>query len=176
MLEIEVKIKIDDVDAVRNSLEKQGAVLFRDRHYESNTLYDFRDNLLYSKQNALRIREKNKKGFLTFKGAKQSSRKFKIREEYETEVKNVKQLRKIFQSLGLIPVFQYQKYRTVYRKKKLLICLDETAAGNFIELEGDQSDIVRFANALGFSKQDFIKDDYIGLLKQAGRNKIDKKF
>ncbi len=176
MLEIEVKIKIDDVDAVRSRLEKQGAVLFRDRHYESNTLYDFRDSLLYSKQNALRIREKNKKGFLTFKGAKQRSRKFKIRQEYETEVKNVKHLRKILQSLGLIPVFQYQKYRTVYRKKKLLICLDETAVGNFIELEGDQSDIVRFATALGFTKQDFIKDDYIQLLKQTGDKKIYKQL
>ena len=87
MLEIEVKIKIDNFDTVRAKLEQQGAVLFRDRHYESNTLYDFRDSQLYSKQFALRVREKNKKGFLTFKGAKQGSRKFKIREEYETEVK-----------------------------------------------------------------------------------------
>jgi len=176
MLEIEVKIKVDNLDAVRVKLEQQGAVLFHDRHYESNTLYDFRDSLLYSKQFALRVREKNKKGFLTFKGAKQGSRKFKIREEYETEVKNIKHLRKILQSLGLIPVFQYQKYRTVYRKKKLLICLDETPVGNFIELEGDQSDIVRFAQALGFSKQDFIKDDYIQLLKQIASEDIAKKI
>ena len=176
MLEIEVKIKIDNFDTVRAKLEQQGAVLFRDRHYESNTLYDFRDSQLYSKQFALRVREKNKKGFLTFKGAKQGSRKFKIREEYETEVKNTKHLRKILQSLGLIPVFQYQKYRTVYRKKKLLICLDETPVGNYIELEGDQSDIVRFAQALGFSKQDFIKEDYIQLLKQADSEYIAKKI
>jgi len=175
MLEIEVKIKVDNLDAVQVKLEQQGAVLFRHRHYESNTLYDFRDSLLYSKQFALRVREKNKKGFLTFKGAKQGSRKFKIREEYETEVKNIKHLRKILQSLGLIPVFEYQKYRTVYRKKKLLICLDETPVGNFIELEGDQSDIVRFAQALGFSKQDFIKDDYVQLLKQVDSEDIGKK-
>jgi adenylate cyclase class 2 len=171
MLEIEVKIKIGDLEEVRRKLAGMGAELFRERHYENNTLYDFRDQLLYSKQFALRVREKNKKGFLTFKGAKQGSRKFKIREEYETEVKNVKQLRKILQSLGLVPVFQYQKHRTVYRYKKLLICLDETAAGNFLELEGDQSDIVRFATALGYSKQDFIKDDYIQMITKI-RDKI----
>lgn len=174
MLEIEVKIKVENLDAVQKKLAAAGAALFRERHFENNTLYDFRDNILYSKQFALRVREKNRKGFLTFKGAKQGSRKFKIREEYETEVKNVKHLRKILKSLGLVPVFQYKKYRTIYRFKKVLICLDETAAGNFIELEGEQSDIVRFASMLGFSKRDFIKDDYIQLIKKAGSNSLEK--
>jgi adenylate cyclase class 2 len=80
-------------------------------------------------------------------------------------------MEKILQSLGLGPVFHYEKYRTVYRNKNLEICVDETSVGNFLELEGSQSDIVRFANSLGFSKKEFIKADYIQLMKKSdGKN------
>jgi adenylate cyclase class 2 len=81
-------------------------------------------------------------------------------------VKNEKQIRKILKSLGFIPVFTYNKFRTVYRKKNLKICLDETSIGNFIELEGERNEIVKFTNALGISKKEFIKLDYIQLIKK----------
>lgn len=165
MIEIEVKIKIDDPGVIAERIIALGAILDRDRHLEENTLYDFAAKDLYKKQHALRVRRVKRKIFLTFKGAAQKSRKFKIREEYETEVKNEKQLKKILKSLGLQPVFSYHKYRTVYRKKRLKICLDETVVGNYLELEGQQNEIVRFAQALQLSKKDFIKKDYIQLIK-----------
>ena len=62
-------------------------------------------------------------------------------------------------------MFSYKKYRTVFKNKRLKICLDETSVGNFLELEGQRNDIVRFAEALQFSKKDFIKTDYIQLIK-----------
>ena len=170
MLEIEVKIKIEEVESVSQKITAQGALLTKERYLEDNTLYDFPSQLLYKKNQALRLRKINRKTFLAFKGPPQKSRKFKVREEYETEVKNAKQLKKIMKSIGLIPVFNYKKHRTIYRKKNLKICLDETQAGNFIELEGERSDIVRFAKALGFSKREFIKSDYIQLLKDKNEN------
>lgn len=166
MVEIEVKIRIDDIKILREKILHLGAKLEKERFYEENTLYDFPSQALYKKRQALRLRKMNKKSFLTFKGPPQKSRKFKIREEYETEVKNEKQLRKILKSLGLIPVFNYQKYRTVHRKKFLKISLDETSIGNFIELEGKREEIVKFAKALGVSKKEFIKLDYIQLIKK----------
>ena len=42
------------------------------------------------------------------------------------------------------------------RKSRLTICIDETAVGNFIELEGERHEIVRFAKALGYGRADFI--------------------
>lgn len=167
MVEIEVKIRISDLKKIKERIEAQGARCVGSRHQEENTLYDFTDRSLYTKQHAIRLRSVDKKTFLTFKGAKQKSRKFKIREEFETEVKNKKQLEKILQSIGLKPVFRYQKHRTVYRKKNLKISLDETSVGNFLELEGSQSDIVRFAKELDISKQEFIKTDYIQLMKES---------
>jgi len=169
MLEIEVKVKIDNLKEITDRILAQGAKLDKERHLEENTLYDFPSQDLFKKRHALRVRSINKKCFLTFKGSEQKSRKFKIREEYETEVKNEKQLKKVLKSLRLIPRFEYKKFRTVYRAKRLKICVDELSIGNFLELEGQRSGIVRFAESLGFSKKDFIKLDYIQLLKSEGK-------
>ncbi|NIO49991.1 MAG: class IV adenylate cyclase [Candidatus Aminicenantes bacterium] len=166
MVEIEVKIRVDDIKNLGEKILRLGAKLEKERFYEENTLYDFPSKTLYKRQQALRFRRMNKKSFLTFKGHPQKSRKFKIKEEYETEVKNEKQLRKILRSLGFIPVFNYAKYRTIYRKKSLKISLDETSIGNFMELEGAREEIVKFAEALGASKKEFIKLDYIQLIKK----------
>jgi adenylate cyclase class 2 len=166
MLEIEVKIKIEHLTEVKEKILSQGAKLVKERHSHDDTFYDFSSLELRRKHHALRVRKINKKTFLTFKGPEQKSRKFKIREEYETEVKNERHLRKILKSLELQPVFQYSKFRTVFRRKKLIVCLDETPIGNFLELEGQQSEIVKFAQGLNFSKEDFIKLDYIQLIQK----------
>ncbi|MFW6131872.1 MAG: class IV adenylate cyclase [Candidatus Aminicenantaceae bacterium] len=166
MVEIEVKIKINAVSPIKEKIINSGAKLEKDRYYEENTLFDFPNHSLLKKSEALRLRTINKKYYLTYKGAPQRSRKFKIRKEYETEIKNGKQFKKILKSLNLVPVFQYNKHRTVYKSKNLKIFLDELSIGNFLELEGNQSDIVRFAKSLNLSKKDFIKTDYIQLLKK----------
>jgi|Deesub1362A_J573_1020465.scaffolds.fasta_scaffold00116_41 adenylate cyclase class 2 len=168
MTEIEVKIKIKSLSQLLQQLENLGAQQIKERYFEANTLYDFRSQELFQKRSALRLRRINKKCFLAFKGPPQPSRSFKIREEYETEIKNEKQLRKILKKLGLKPTFTYSKHRSVFRLHRLKIFVDETPIGNFIELEGKQSDIVKVAKLLGYTRQDFIKKDYIQLLKEAG--------
>jgi adenylate cyclase class 2 len=169
MVEIEVKIKIPDPKPFRESLLRAGARLEKERHSEDNTLYDFRGGELRKKSRALRLREAGPKAFLTYKGTPQKSRRFKVREEFETEIRNEKQLRKILRALGLVPTFRYRKFRTVFRKGAVKICVDETSIGNFAELEGERSDIVRLAKSLGFSPADMIKRDYVELIQEAER-------
>jgi adenylate cyclase class 2 len=166
MVEIEVKIKVGDHASLKENLVNLGARLEKERSRETNILYDYPSQLLYKRKQALRLRKIGAKTFLTFKGTPQKSRKFKIREEYETEVKNERQTKKILKSLGFVPVFSYQKKRTVFRKGHLKICLDELAIGNFMELEGKRNEITKLTKALGFSRTDFIKQDYIQLLSQ----------
>ena len=173
MIEIEVKIPFFDTPDVQNKLQEHGAVLERERFLQEDVLYDHPLVSLRSKKQGLRIRTVGKKHFITFKGTPKKSRKFKIREEFETEFKNIKQMKKILKSLGFHPVFSYEKFRTRFRAKKLVICLDETEAGNFLELEGKQSDIVRFSKSMGFSKKDFIKKNYIELILE---NRNEKKL
>jgi len=167
VLEIEVKIKADNLASLRQNLLILGARLEKERYAEANTLYDFRSGSLYQKRCALRLRAIGKKAFLAFKGTPLKSRRFKVREEFETEVRDEKQIKKILRSLGLFPVFSYRKHRTVFRTNRLKICLDETGAGNFCEFEGERSDIIKFAKKLGFSRADLIKLDYVQLLQRA---------
>lgn len=167
MTEIEVKIRVQDARAVRGRLLGLGAVLARERHLETNVLYDFPDGPLRKGRRALRLRVTGKRATLTFKGPPQGSRSFKVREEFETQIQNPRQARKILDALGLRPAFTYRKHRTVFRKGRLAVCLDETSAGVFLELEGKRHEIVRFARTLGYGRADFLKSDYVELIGRA---------
>ena len=169
MVEIEVKVRVKDPASARQAILKSGAELEKERYPEENTLFDLPSRVLTEKRCALRLRRAGRKVFLTFKGAPQKSRRFKVREEFETEVRDEKALRRILRGLGLLAVFRYEKSRTVFRKGRLRISLDETAAGAFCEFEGEKSDIVRYARALGFASADMIKQDYIRILQDRGK-------
>jgi adenylate cyclase, class 2 len=135
-----------------------------------------------------RSRSKDKKRFLlTFKGpvkgggagsgsAKRSAndRRYggshKVREEIELEVGNAKALGTIFAGLGMRESFHYEKYRTTFRMpaaarwaKRLLIELDETPIGIFVELEGPAMTIDRVAKLLGYSKNEYVLTNYLWL-------------
>ncbi len=164
MIEIEVKIKVPDLKTTRQKLLDAGCEIVRDFYREWNALYDFQDGRLTSRQEALRLRLAGKKAFITYKGQPQKSRSFKIREEFESEIKNIKDFKKILQKLGLRPVFEYRKKRMLLRSGRVKITLDESEVGYFLELEGRRSDIVRLAEKLGYGRQDFIKSDYVQMI------------
>lgn len=166
MIETEVKIRISSLKETRQKLLDLGCLVDRDWYREWNALYDFADGRLEKARQALRLRRIGRKVFITFKGQPLKSRSFKVRQEYESEVKNFRHFKKILQALGLRPVFEYRKKRMLLRKDRVKICLDETEVGNFIELEGKRSDIAKLANRLGFSRKDFIKLDYVRMIKE----------
>jgi hypothetical protein len=61
--------------------------------------------------------------------------------------------------MGLRPWFRYEKYRSTYRLpgfSELLVELDETPIGDFLELEGECGAIDRCAVLLGFRPADYI--------------------
>lgn len=168
MTEIEVKIRIGDPRAVRERLLGLGAVVARERHLETNVLFDFESGVLRSSRRALRLRTTGRRATLTFKGEPQKSRSFKIREEFETQVRDPQGMRRILKALGLKETFAYGKRRTVLRRSRLTICIDETDVGDFLELEGERHEITRFARALGFGRADFITRDYVEMISEAG--------
>jgi len=62
-----------------------------------------------------------------------------------SEIKSIKDFKKILKKLGLRPVFEYRKKRMLARFDRVRITLDESEVGCFLELEGKRSDIVRLA-------------------------------
>ncbi len=104
--------------------------------------------------------------------------RFKIREETEVEVADAAMLRKIFEGLGLRGWFSYEKYRTTWKlgaatrwAKDLLIELDETPAGVFVELEGSPEAIDKTAEALGYSRKDYLLKNYLELYAEDCRRR-----
>jgi adenylate cyclase class 2 len=166
--EVEIKVRVDDAKAVRARLLKLGASVRLERHREANLLFDFPDGSLKASGRALRLRLAVRRAVLTFKGPEEKSRRFKVREEFETRVGSAKQARRILQALGMRPVFRYAKLRTEFHLDKVSVCLDETPLGVFLELEGDRPAIARLAEKLGFPSSEWITTSYVRMLAEAG--------
>ena len=97
-------------------------------------------------------------------------RRHKVREETELVITDPAALQKIFEGLGLQGWFRYEKYRTTYKlpagrkwARGLLIEIDETPIGTYLELEGPPDAIDRSARELGYSPADFILKNYLVL-------------
>jgi adenylate cyclase, class 2 len=200
--ETEIKLRIADVAAFRRALAKLGArsaARAGERVHEQNILFDTTTNQLKQRGQLLRIRTetraaKGKDGkqaqrvVLTFKrpigNGDEDDRGLgahKVREEIELQVSDGEVLAKVFEGLGMRPWFRYEKFRTTYRLPKaqrwaegLLIELDETPIGTFVELEGSGSAIDRAAEALGFTQQDYIVANYFVLYREECRRRGEK--
>jgi len=170
--EIEVKLRSRGVEW----LEKAGIQLEVEspRHFEDNILYDTSDHALSRKLAILRVRAAQGTGVLTYKESDDqfsSKSQFKMRIEIETPVEDPAILRSIFEKVGFRKFFRYQKYRTVYRAtvpggESLHVMLDETAIGNFMELEGSEAAISNAVRLLGVTKADYILESYLGLQEE----------
>src|SRR5215470_15439549 len=183
--EREIKLKIRDEKALKKALARLGAKPVSaggGQVHEWNVIFDTPQGGLAKHGQLLRIRREtsaNKKKdepriLLTFKkpaiAAENDGHGHKVREEIETEVKNEVALRGIFEGLGMSGWFSYEKYRTTMKlpgsakwAKGLLIELDETPIGTFLELEGPAEAIDRAAGELGFSKKDYVAKSYLAI-------------
>jgi adenylate cyclase class 2 len=102
----------------------------------------------------------------------------KVRDEIEAHLTDADNLVKIFEGLGMRGWFRYEKYRTTYKlpttkswARDLLIEVDETPIGTFVELEGPPAAIDRAATELGYSKRDYILTNYLALYAEDCRRK-----
>lgn len=188
--ETEVKISIADLEGIRKRLHAAGFRAVQRRAFEDNVLFDLPGRPLRAIRAVLRLRHYGRRWVLTYKGTPEADTRYKSRVEYESEIVHPEAIRLIFRSLGLIPVFRYQKYRTHYveqremrrsaggtrraGKPRFEISLDETPIGVFIELEGSRAAIDRAARALGFSTGDYCTQSYGALyLEQCRKDGVE---
>lgn len=94
----------------------------------------------------------------------------KVREEIEVVLTDASSLQRIFEGLGLKGWFRYEKFRTPYKlparhkwAKDLVIDLDETPIGTYVELEGPPDAIDRAAQELGHSSREYVLKNYLVL-------------
>jgi adenylate cyclase class 2 len=77
-----------------------------------------------------------------------------------------KALAEVFLSLGLVPAFRYEKWRTEWHDGEVHCVVDETPIGNYAELEGSAEWIDRAAAHIGIGPADYITLSYGRLFDQ----------
>jgi adenylate cyclase class 2 len=80
--------------------------------------------------------------------------------ETETKLEDGEALAQIFEAIGLIPSFRYEKYRAEWSDGEGHVVLDETPIGDIVELEGDPEWIDRVAKQLGIKESEYITQSY----------------
>jgi adenylate cyclase class 2 len=165
ILEREIKLRFEHAAAARTAVLGAGAAPFRPRRLQEDCLLDTADDRLRQRRCALRVRMESGKTFLTFKGPVQPA-VLKLREELETLVGDGPLLLHILEELGYHIWFRYQKYREEFVLKDVIVAVDETPVGTFVEIEGGDYGITKMADALGRTPRDYLLDSYRGLFVQ----------
>jgi adenylate cyclase class 2 len=158
-LEREIKLRFESAAEARERILSIGATPLRGRRLQEDCLLDTADDRLYRRRCVLRVRCENGKSLLTFKGPVQPGL-MKVRQEHETVVADGDTLLTILHELGLRIWFRYEKYREEFSAEDVIIAIDETPVGTFVEVEGGEEHIHRTAAALGKSPDDYLTDSY----------------
>ena len=161
-VEREIKLKYDTVDSARAAVLAAGATPLLGRRLQEDALLDTEDESLRRRRCVLRIRVENGNSRITFKGPVQPS-VMKVRDEFETIVGDGVLLQRIFEELGFHVWFRYEKYREEFCHEEVIVAVDETPVGVFVEIEGSEQGIASTAEALGKTTSDYISESYRGL-------------
>ena len=137
MREIEIKLKVGDLDKLEKDLIDNGCI-FSGPISQHDRIYLSPDG--YSKSGdakeghiAIRIRQENGKAILNLK--KQKSNEMDNM-EYETEVKSPGEVDKMLKALGWNSEVDVKKIRKMGKLEEFTVCLDQVEKlGNYLELE-----------------------------------------
>jgi adenylate cyclase class 2 len=165
ILEREVKLRYRDTAEARAAVIAAGATPLRGRRLQEDCLLDTCDELLHKRRCVLRVRMESGKSLLTFKGPVQPS-PFKTREECETVVGDGFVLLRVLEEIGFEVWFRYQKYREEFISGDVIVAVDETPVGTFVEIEGTEQGIAAMTHALSRTPGDYLLDSYRTLFVQ----------
>lgn len=139
--ERELKFRAPDLEQLRERLRELSAERQAPATLEDNQVFD-RAGELEGRGHLLRLRNDGRGATLTFKGPARFEGGLKIRSERETRLDNADETRAILEALGYAVVRRYQKMREEWRLGSVMISLDHTPIGDFVEFEGDKAEAV----------------------------------
>mgnify|MGYP001035673605 CR=1 FL=1 len=169
--EIEAKFPIQDAGEWIARLEAMDLVCEQRKCHEMNYRFDTADRKLSAAHQVLRLRTENGAVTLTFKFAEKAQDGIAYREEIETHVSDEKQMQKILERLGFEVYFAYEKFRSVFRFDDVLLMVDHTPIGDYLEIEGpDEKTIHDHAGKLGLDWNTSTTKSYQRLFKEWAAN------
>lgn len=170
-MEIECRVKIDDVTETKRKLLGLGVRFFGKETQNDAILKEKGKEDVAQKPGSfvLRIRTTDKKTFLTFKALTAASG---VWEEHEVEVNDASLAEQILTSLGFVRVLEMHKIRERGTFNGMALCLDRIKElGDFLEVEVVGEDVKEakrkigeVLGGLGFSEKDLIHEGYVTLL------------
>lgn len=173
-VETEVKISVDSFEDVRGNILKAGGSCISSVN-ELNIMYDTLSGDLRKEDVGLRLRcetdlHKNdhESVTLTIKGPRASGN-IKKRAEFELNLSDFGTAGHLVECIGFSRSLTYEKKREKWTLGGTKIFLDVLPFGLYVEIEGENEDIILAAKRLGFKERHFIKKNYLEL---ASENKI----
>ncbi len=168
-IETEIKFRVTSVGELVMRLREAGFRLDTPRAFESNVLYDTPDRRMRARTEILRIRSYAGRWTVTHKrlpdvGPGEDTHKHRV--ETETEVSDGEALAVVFQSLGLVAAFRYEKWRSEWSDGEGHCVVDETPIGDYAELEGPADWIDRAAARIGVNRSNYLTLSYGRLFEQ----------
>lgn len=186
MQEIEAKFYVQDLKGIAARLQILEARLIQPRVLETNIRFDLPGNRLRSEGRVLRLRQ-DSEARLTYKDSGTSEQGVVSRTEIEFTVEDFEKAKLFLEALGYQKLLEYEKYRTIYllESGSLLpqdheqvhalqschIMLDELPYGNFVEIEGENTESIhQAARKLQLNLKAAISNSYSALFERVRQN------
>lgn len=160
--EVETKFNVASATELRKALKRIGA-RFISRRLEKDIYYGIpcRPSSI-----AIRLRSVGKRGVFTVKcsSGTSSSKAYKVRDEFETEVEDAETFKMILKKLGFSTRFRKEKIRESYSCRGAGIFIDKLPhIGFYVEIEAPRARIKEIAGLLGLDMARAIPDTYMQL-------------
>ena len=139
MREIEIKLKVNNLEVIENKLRENGYVFSLPLHqydiiYSKNGSAEFQS----AKEGDIILRIRRENNIIEFNLKQQKSNEMDNL-EYETELKDQEAMDNILRTLGWFPEIEVKKVRRKGKLGNYEICLDQVdELGNFIEKKPDK--------------------------------------
>ena len=164
--ELEVKFYVANFESLRLRLLELGAQEVQARTHEMNLRFDTPEGELTHKMQVLRLRQDTAVR-MTYKGPSESKDGVRVRQEIEFTVSDFGAARRLLGELGFFVAMIYEKYRQVYDLDGVLVTLDEMPYGDFLEIEGPDTERIRaINNLLGLDWDARIMESYVVLFNR----------
>ena len=170
-IEKKYRLKPEQDEPLRRRLVGAGA--------EGGAGAEFEENIIYTGPGldpglrVLRLRRKGARAVFTFKERDLSGSAVKRQREEETEVADASALAAILEALGYRPALVYEKRRETWRLAGTEVVIDELPFGLFVEIEGDEADILRAERLLGLDAAEAEHASYPTLTLRHGAKRGD---
>lgn len=172
-VEIEIKLKVDDLAAVRERLNRLGAKRLGEV-VETNIFFDTADRALLGSDCGLRLRlsrdtaHNTEKLRITYKGPRAEG-PVKAREEVEVGVDSMDSAAELLDRLGYTRMLTFEKRRETWSlEEDCSIELDTLPQiGSFVEIEcKSEADVLRIREKLGFADVKPVLPTYADLVSR----------